>query len=306
MHELKIHIRSAIAQDQERILSFLDRARHRYLSFGREDLPDLLTQPGHTFVLADVGTAIWGIACATLRSRPAAPGEPTGTTWGYLRGLALASGWRAEVGVPTLLEGLSERLHAHRVAHLVVYATQPWMVPPLREAGLSPQEYIITYERVYDTHPTLPVCPGVQLRPACAEDVRRLTELDATTFPSLWRLASGEMIELLIISGYFLVAEREGELIGYVCGNVRHGVGQIYRLAVGPEEQGRGIGRLLLANALSYCQTNGASSILINTLESNQAADRLYRHFGFRPVLPRVPVMVGDLAGTLPAREAET
>ncbi len=295
MHELQIRVRPARVQDQGRILTLLDQARRQYIAFGREDLPNLLEHPAHTFVLADTGPLLWGIACATTRSRPADPGGESETVWGYLRGLALINGWRTEIGVRTLMEGLRVGLEARRAEYLIAYATQSWMVIPLIEAGLHPEEHIITYERAYNAYPALPALPNIHIRPAQPADVRKLTALDTAAFPALWRLASGEMIEMLVTSGYFAVAEQGDELVGYVCSDVQRGVGQVYRLAVHPRAQGQGIGRALLADALAYCQKAGASLITINTQESNHIADRLYRRFGFRPIPQRVPVMVGKI-----------
>jgi ribosomal protein S18 acetylase RimI-like enzyme len=170
------------------------------------------------------------------------------------------------------------------------------METPLIEVGLRPTEYIVTYERAVGTLPRLPPLSHVRFRPARPDDVGKLTALDTAAFTSLWRLASGELIELLITSGRFVVAERESDLVGYACSDVRGNLGRIHRLVVHPSTQGQGIGHTLLADALIYCQAAGASLVMINTQQSNRASDRLYRDFGFRPVSQRVPVLMGEVA----------
>ncbi len=295
MNELEIQVRPATARDQRRVLTLLDQAYRRYVGFGQEDLPGLLTHPAHAFVVADTGAILWGIACAAVRARPAAPGEPREIVWSYLRGLVLTNGWRTEVGVWTLMEGLRVLLHDRQADYLACYATQPWMEATLASVGLHLVEYIVTYERVYGVLPALSPPANVRLRPAQPDDVNALTALDTAAFPSLWRQATGEMIELLVTSGRFTVAECEKALIGYASCDVQRGLGQIYRLAVHPAFQGRGIGSALLADALMYCQTAGAGLVTVNTQQSNHASDRLYRRFGFRRMLQRVPVMVGKV-----------
>ncbi len=296
MHEIEIQVRAATAQDQGRILALFDQSHRRYVGFGREDLPSLLQHPAHAFVVADTGTLIWGVICATVRSRPATPTEEGETIWSYLRALVLINGWRAEVGVWTLVEGMRQILQTRQAEYLVAYVTQAWMEAPLREADLLSVEQIVNYERIYNSSPSLkPFVPG-RIRPAQPADVTTLTALDTACFLPLWRQASGEMIELLVTSGHFVVAERYDQLVGYACTDVQRGLGQVYRLAVHPAHRNQGIGRLLLADALNHCQSAGAATVMINTQQSNLTSDHLYRSFGFRPVPPRIPVMVGEVA----------
>ena len=61
---------------------------------------------------------------------------------------------------------------------------------------------------------------------------------------------------------------------------------------------GRGIGRMLLNDALAYCQKSDARLVSINTQDSNQASLRLYEGFGFRRVGRRVPLLVRELTET--------
>lgn len=295
VYELEIQVRPAAARDLGRILALLDQARRRYVGFGREDLPSLLTHPTHAFIIAETGASLWGIACATVRARPAAPGEPRELVWSYLHGLVLTDGWRTEVGVWTLMEGLRVVLHGRQAEYLASYVTQPWLEAPLAKVGMYPIDHIITYERMYNTVPAFSPPLDVHLRPAQPGDVAPLMALDTASFPSLWRQATGELIELLMTSGHFIVAEREGALVGYVCSDVRRGLGQIYRLAVHPAFRGQGIGSALLADALTYCQAAGAGVVTVNTQQSNHASDRLYRRFGFRRMFQRVPVMAGKI-----------
>jgi ribosomal-protein-alanine N-acetyltransferase len=70
---------------------------------------------------------------------------------------------------------------------------------------------------------------------------------------------------------------------------------QIIRLAVHPDYQRQGIGRLLLNDALAYCQAAGVMRVGINTQESNEASLQLYEQFGFRRVGRRIPLLARTL-----------
>jgi len=56
---------------------------------------------------------------------------------------------------------------------------------------------------------------------------------------------------------------------------------------VGPEFQGRGLGRRLLALVLALGARRGAERALLEVRQSNWAAQRLYRSLGFHGVAVR-------------------
>lgn len=304
MNEIEIQVRPAARSDEARIAAFLEDAQRRYVGFGREDLLSLLESPAHACILAESGPMLWGVMIVSARTRPTRADSPERTTWGYLRGLALVNGWRAEVGVPTLMEGMRIALAARDVNLVIAYAAKPWMEIPLARSGFRVVEHIVNYERAYNILSPLPRLRDVTLRYAQADDVAAISDVDKAAFSPLWQMASGDLIEMLVTSEYFIVAEQRGRVVGYVCANVHRRTGQIYRLAVHPDVQGRGIGRLLLTDALTYCRRAGAEHIVLNTQESNVIADRLYRRFGFRPMVPRVPVMVAEIDDIADLEEA--
>jgi ribosomal protein S18 acetylase RimI-like enzyme len=93
----------------------------------------------------------------------------------------------------------------------------------------------------------------------------------------------------------FLVAERDGRLVGFVRVvqpvPVQSGahVRQIQGLAVDPTERRRGLGRTLLYAALDEARRQGAQRITLRVLSVNTPARRLYESQGFvvEGVLPR-------------------
>jgi dTDP-4-amino-4,6-dideoxy-D-galactose acyltransferase len=58
--------------------------------------------------------------------------------------------------------------------------------------------------------------------------------------------------------------------------------GRIGLVAVNPEARGRGLGRLLVGHAVSWCRSRGADSVKVATQATNVAAMRLYEQGGFR------------------------
>jgi ribosomal protein S18 acetylase RimI-like enzyme len=89
-----------------------------------------------------------------------------------------------------------------------------------------------------------------------------------------------------------LVAEEDGELVGYVkFGDVRipevdvlPGDQGIHRIYVETGKQGRGIGRELVEAALSHPRLRGAPRVYLEVWEENAVAVGFYESFGFRRV----------------------
>jgi ribosomal-protein-alanine N-acetyltransferase len=76
---------------------------------------------------------------------------------------------------------------------------------------------------------------------------------------------------------------RPDEVVGYaICGRAGRS-GYLQRLAVRPEDQGRGVGRALVADGLAWLARRHVEDVLVNTQESNHRAIGLYRSLGFEP-----------------------
>jgi ribosomal protein S18 acetylase RimI-like enzyme len=87
-----------------------------------------------------------------------------------------------------------------------------------------------------------------------------------------------------------LVAEREGEVLGYTYAGVegndymalRGPAGVLYDIVVDPAHRAQGIGRMLLDATLAELQARGAPRCVLSTAERNGSAQRLFARAGFR------------------------
>jgi len=87
-----------------------------------------------------------------------------------------------------------------------------------------------------------------------------------------------------------LVAERDGEVIGYTYAGVegndymalRGPAGVVYDLVVDPAHRRQGVGRMLLDATLEVLKARGAPRVVLSTAERNAAAQRLFDRAGFR------------------------
>lgn len=87
-----------------------------------------------------------------------------------------------------------------------------------------------------------------------------------------------------------LVAERDGEVLGYTYAGVegrdymslRGPAGVLYDIVVDPAHRERGVGRMLLDATLSALRARRAPRVVLSTAERNEPAQRLFERAGFR------------------------
>ena len=102
-----------------------------------------------------------------------------------------------------------------------------------------------------------------------------------------------------------LVAEREGEVVGYTYAGVegrdymslRGPAGMLYDIVVDPAYRGEGIGRMLLDATLAALEARGAPRAVLSTADRNEPAQRLFARAGFRRTMVE---MTRELKGDVP------
>ena len=110
------------------------------------------------------------------------------------------------------------------------------------------------------------------IRPARKEDLDGLSELlDRLELP---RAGVREHFS------NFLVAERQGNVLGAVGLEIYDKVGLLRSLAVEPNEQGSGMGARLVESVLSKAETEGLEAVYLLTT----TAERYFPRFGFETI----------------------
>ena len=125
--------------------------------------------------------------------------------------------------------------------------------------------------------------PDPAIRPARAEDLDRLLTLENRCF-ELDRLSRRSFRHFLSSdTASCLVAEREGELLGYVLVlfHGRTALARLYSMAVAPEHRAQGLGRVLLEAAEAVALDGGAAIMRLEVHPANFAAIALYRRAGY-------------------------
>ena len=89
---------------------------------------------------------------------------------------------------------------------------------------------------------------------------------------------------------YVAVAEKEGEIVGYVYAGLepmawkelRGPAGFVHDLVVDERHRKQGIGAKLAEAAAAWLESRGASRVMLWTAQKNESAQRLFERLGFR------------------------
>jgi ribosomal protein S18 acetylase RimI-like enzyme len=148
--------------------------------------------------------------------------------------------------------------------------------------------------------------PEISIRPASSADVRAIGRLGASLVRLHHELDADRFLEATAQTehGYasyvrsqlhkreiiVLVAEREGEVLGYTFAGIegidymslRGPAGVLHDIVVDPAHRGLGIGRALLDATLDALEERGVPRVVLSTAERNESAQRMFARAGFR------------------------
>lgn len=129
----------------------------------------------------------------------------------------------------------------------------------------------------------IPSIQDILLEPASLRDLLPLRSLERACFPNdAWPLL--DLIGVLTLPNIVrLKAVHQGELVGFIAGDIRRseGVAWIATFCVSPEYRERGIGKLLLETCEKRLPMN---TIRLSVRASNQIAISLYENAGYSKV----------------------
>ena len=111
-------------------------------------------------------------------------------------------------------------------------------------------------------------------------EIKGIAELEKECFSEPWSTLSLQE-ELSNENARFFAAVEGSEVLGYIGCILVCGEGSITNVAVSKKARRKGIASRLLEELISALKSEGAESIFLEVRTSNEAAQNLYKKFGF-------------------------
>ncbi len=228
--------------------------------------------PAHFYVASDESGRLTGAICAWSDGVPVA----------RVRMVALEDDRWMSQRLGLMLSRVLAELSRSGVRELTWIDYEGWAGKYLARGGFVPLEQVITFAKFDRVLPEVAAC-DVHLRASSEQDIPGIAAVDWAAFPPHWWNGELTIRHGITVSPYFVVAEIEGEIVGYATGDVNEPMAHLNRIAVTPVHQGHGIGSQLLRDALLAFWKWGAEEVTLNTQQNNHVSQRLYHRFGFTP-----------------------
>ena len=123
----------------------------------------------------------------------------------------------------------------------------------------------------------------MEIRPSTETDIQQLTLLESKCFSDPWS-SKGLRDTLKEERSFFLTAEENGRICGYLNSTYILDELDIHRICVLPEYRRKGVGAALMMQLVAFCKAKGLNEIFLEVRKSNTQAQRLYARFGFETV----------------------
>ena len=123
----------------------------------------------------------------------------------------------------------------------------------------------------------------LSIREASFKDLFRIVKIERQNFSKPWGF-SGFSAELLKKDNLFLVAEIDGNVVGYIVCWILFDEAYIANIAVDINYQGMGIGSRLMESLFDVLSSKEIKRCTLEVRVSNVRAQKLYNKFGFKVV----------------------
>lgn len=112
-------------------------------------------------------------------------------------------------------------------------------------------------------------------------DLDAVAAIEAATFPTPWSKDSFRQELERNVAARYLVAEKDGRVIGYAGAWVILDESHITNIAIEESQRGSGYGRVLTQALMQYLANLGADYATLEVRKSNIRAQNLYKSLGF-------------------------
>lgn len=222
-------------------------------------------------VLTEESNRICGVLFASSDESPVA----------WIRLAAVENGLDIGRWLDLSLPKLLSDLQALAVREVAWMDYGKWAGSCLSARGFRPLVEVITLTKTGRGTPSAAMT-GITLRAARRADLEPIVIIDRAAFKPYWWRSEATLGRRAARASKFTMAERGGKVVGYAEWESHLPAAHLNRIAVHPDEQGQGVGRLLLRDVVQTAWRSGVEELSLNTQRQNRRARHLYDTFGFR------------------------
>ena len=121
----------------------------------------------------------------------------------------------------------------------------------------------------------------ILIRRMTLKDAQAVHQIERDTFPTPWSLRDFEHEMTDNPCARYLVAQKDGAIIGFAGIHIILDEGHVTNIAVTSPERGRGTGERLTRALLQYAANLGVTYVTLEVRADNEPAKALYRKLGF-------------------------
>jgi len=203
--------------------------------------------------------------------RPAAslafPIDPQGVAWIRLfcavSGVSLSEAWKV-----LFAKGI-ESFSNEAFPVIASVATQAWYAEVLKKNDFKHHQDIVVLQWEQARPPVLTDQAEVTLHIMQPYDIEAVADVDQRSFENIWQNSRDGLKAAFYQAEYSTIAMYGNDIVGYQISTATPFNAHLARLAVLPEMQKRGIGRLLVVDMIRHFYKRGLSQITVNTQHDN-------------------------------------
>lgn len=128
----------------------------------------------------------------------------------------------------------------------------------------------------------MPEADRCQVREMVDLDLDKVERNERRAYQFPW--TRGIFVDCLTGSNLCLVLQEGEDLLGHAIASVGAGESHLLNLCMRRDQQGRGLGRVLLQHCIDAVQGQGAEMMFLEVRPSNQVAIALYESVGFNEI----------------------
>ncbi len=279
------------AADHSQVLTLFKTSPRHHLHLDWHSLEQWLPDPALRCWLVRKNGLVQSLIGATVHFPPPGAGHPAA----WVRFIQPAGVASFDPALDDLWEAVRADLCRLDVRQAAILSLEYWVDGLAGRWGFEPRYSVVTLRREGGPIPPKPAPPLAIREVAATADLDMAASIDAAAFEPLWQYDRATLAIAQQHAASFTLLEREGLPVGYQLSTRNLGDGHLARLAILPEEQGKGLGGLLIGEVLRFFQELRVETITVNTQSDNVRSQRLYTKLGFEVIGQGVPVWTLDL-----------